>query len=87
MKEFISTNNKKYSVIKMAHHGIYNDMVEGLLKATSPKVAIITGDNYKYPNQKVIKLLEKYKIKVLNTIDGDILIKSDGMNIYYMKGR
>lgn len=85
MKEFISINNKKYSVLKMAHHGIYNDMLEGFLKSTTPKFAIITGADYRYIDQKVIRLLEKYNIESLNTKDGDITIKSDGMNIYFMQ--
>lgn len=85
MKEFISINNKKYSVLKMAHHGIYNDEVGNFLESVSPSYAAITCSYFMYPDRKLISLLEKYKIKTFYTSSGDISIKSDGENIYFIQ--
>ena len=38
-----------------------------------------------YQNKKLISLLEKYKIKTFYTSNGDISIKSDGENIYFIQ--
>ena len=85
MDEFISTNSKRYDVLKVPHHGIYNEMLEAFLKSTSPSYAIVTGCDFRYPDKKVNALLNKYKIQLLNTMYGDIVIKSDGNNIYFMQ--
>ena len=85
MKEFINEETGKYTFLKMAHHGIYNKEVGNFLEAISPKYAVITSSKFMYPNKKLISLLEKYKIKTFYTSNGDISIKSDGENIYFIQ--
>lgn len=85
MKEFINEETGKYTFLKMAHHGIYNKEVGSFLEAISPKYAVITSSKFMYQNKKLISLLEKYKIKTFYTSNGDISIKSDGENIYFIQ--
>ena len=85
MKEFIKEDTGTYTFLKMAHHGIYNDEVGNFLESVSPSYAAITCSYLMYPNRKLISLLDKYKIKTFYTSSGDISIKSDGENIYFIQ--
>lgn len=85
MKEFIKTDTGKYTFLKMAHHGIYNSEVGNFLESVSPNYAVITCSYFMYPDRKLISLLDKYKIKTFYTSSGDVSIKSDGENIYFIQ--
>lgn len=85
MREFINENNGEYTFLKMAHHGIYNKEVGDFLESVLPKYAVITCSQFMYPDRKLVSLLEKYKIKTFYTSSGDISIKSDGENIYFIQ--
>ena len=85
MKEFIEEDTGTYTFLKMAHHGIYNDEVGNFLESVSPSYAAITCSYFMYPDRKLISLLDKYKIKTFYTSSGDISIKSDGENIYFIQ--
>ena len=85
MREFINENTGEYTFLKMAHHGIYNNEVGDFLESVSPKYAVITCSQFMYPDRKLVSLLEKYKIKTFYTSSGDISIKSDGENIYFIQ--
>jgi competence protein ComEC len=67
--------------IKIPHHGSRNGLTENLLKAFEPKVAVISvGKNsYGHPHKEVMELLEKYKVDILRTDQGnDIEVITDG---------
>lgn len=85
MKEFIKMDTGEYTVLKVAHHGIYNKQVEDFLVSVSPDYAVITCSHFMYPDRKLISLLNKYKIKTFYTSSGNISIKSDGENIYFIQ--
>ena len=85
MKEFIEEDTGTYTFLKMAHHGIYNDEVGNFLESVSPSYAVITCSYFMYSDRKLISLLEKYKIKTFYTSSGDISIKRDGENIYFIQ--
>ena len=85
MKEFIEEDTGTYTFLKMAHHGIYNDEVGNFLESVSPSYAVITCSYFMYSDRKLISLLEKYKIITFYTSSGDISIKSDGENIYFIQ--
>lgn len=85
MKEFIEEDTGKYTFLKMAHHGIYNDEVENFIDSVSPSYAVITCSYFMYPDRNIVSLLNKYKVKTFYTSSGDISIKSDGENIYFMQ--
>ena len=85
MKEFIEEDTGNYTFLKMAHHGIYNDEVGKFLESVSPSSAAITCSYFMYPDRKLISLLNEQKIKTFYTSSGDISIKSDGENIYFIQ--
>ena len=85
MKEFIEEDTGNYTFLKMAHHRIYNDEVGKFLESVSPSYAAITCSYFMYPDRKLISLLNEQKIKTFYTSSGDISIKSDGENIYFIQ--
>ena len=70
------------TIMKAAHHGSRNGTDEGWLKATSPKLVVIScgaGNSYGHPHEKTLKLLQRLKVPVKRTdVDGTITIASDG---------
>ena len=68
--------------LQVPHHGSKNNITSGLLRFSSPEVAVISvGKNsYGHPNKEVLDLLDKYNIgKVFMTIrDKDVVIESNG---------
>ncbi len=72
-------------VLKLGHHGSRTSSSTQYLKATSPKVAIISagkGNSYGHPHTEVLGKLESLHIPYLATyISGTIFCKSDGLQI------
>ena len=70
------------AVMKAAHHGSGNGMDEGWLKATKPKLVVIScgeDNSYGHPHKKTLDLLKRLKVPVKRTdVDGTITIESDG---------
>jgi len=68
--------------IKIPHHGSKNNITSGLLRFSSPEVAVISvGENsYGHPNQEVLNLLKKYNINKIyvTSIDKDVIVETDG---------
>ena len=65
-------------VVKIAHHGSNTSTSEVMLSTFKPELAIISvGNNnaYNHPDERIIKLLDGFKIKRLQTnINGAIKI-------------
>lgn len=78
--------NIKSNVLKIGHHGSITSSQQEFLEKVDPQIAIImVGKNNKFnhPSLRVLKRLEKLKIKTFRTdLDGTITIISDGKNIY-----
>lgn len=78
--------NIKSDVLKIGHHGSITSSQQEFLEKVAPQIAIImVGKNNKFnhPSLRVLKRLEKLKIKTFRTdLDGTITIISDGKNIY-----
>jgi competence protein ComEC len=82
-EEVILTNSeiKDVEYIKVPHHGSKNGLIEALLTAAKPELAVISvGKNqWGHPHQEIINMLEKANIKTLRTdLDGEIEIETDG---------
>lgn len=75
--------------IKVPHHGSRSGLTENLLKALTPKVAVISvgkNNSYGHPHKEIIEMLEKYKVKILRTDEmGDIEVITDGEKIWIKK--
>lgn len=72
-------------VLKVGHQGSRTSTSEKFLTEVSPKIAVISvgkENRYGHPHSEVLKILEKYGIKILRTdLDGDIKIFSDGKSL------
>lgn len=68
--------------LKIPHHGSKNNITSGLLRFSSPEVAVISvGENsYGHPNKEVLDLLDKYNIRkvFITSRDKDVVIESSG---------
>ena len=71
-------------ILKVAHHGSKNSSSERFLETVRPQLAIISVASknlYKHPHQEVLDRLSEKNIKILRTdIEGDITLKSDGLD-------
>jgi len=73
--------------LKVPHHGSKNNITSGLLRFSSPEVAVISvGENsYGHPNKEVLDLLDKSNIRTLRTDElGSILIEVDEKGQFYL---
>lgn len=83
LSEFMNTNNKNYTVVKIPHHGRINSLSEEFIKSIKPSYSIITCSEEEQPDKEMIELLDKYNVKTFLTKDGDILVKTDGKKISF----
>ena len=71
------------SYLKIPHHGSKNNITTGLLRFSSPELAVISvGKNsYGHPNKEVLDLLSNYNIQnvFITSRDKDIIIESNGI--------
>lgn len=74
-------------VLKLGHHGSKTSSSILWLEKVSPEVAIISAgknNRYEHPNQETLDKLNKLNIPYLSTaILGNIIFKSDGVNLSY----
>ena len=69
------------TVLKISHHGSRNGTTSPILQRVNPQIAVISyGENnpYGHPHREVLRLLEEFNIKLYATVDGNIVLKSDG---------
>ncbi len=75
--------------IKIPHHGSKHGLSENLLKATMPKVAIISvgkNNRYGHPNSEILDMLSKYGVKIYRTDEsGDVEVATDGEKIWVLR--
>ena len=81
IKDFLSTNNVKYDLIKIPYHGKYKKELDNLLDETNPKYGVLTCSTDEGCDKKTIELLKDYNIKYYMTKNGPITIQSNGCDI------
>lgn len=73
-------------VLKVGHHGSNSSTSKEFLDKVTPKIAIIScgkNNDYGHPHKATLTNLKKHNVKIYRTdIDGTIIIKSDGNEIY-----
>jgi competence protein ComEC len=78
----ILNNLGQTTVVKVAHHGSVNGLLEDLYKITRPAIAIIevgAKNTYGHPATATISLLKKYAVQIYRTDqNGTIDISTDG---------
>ena len=70
--------NLRADLLKVPHHGNYNDNSRAFLNAVRPAYAVICDSNKNEASGKIMDALESMNSRILETKDGDILCVSDG---------
>lgn len=73
--------NIKSMLLKVPHHGIMKKNSQELFETVSSKYSIITCDKKKM-YEDVTKMLQNLNSEVFTTKGGDIIVKSDGNNMF-----
>lgn len=72
ISELSSAGITKTALLKVPHHGVYNDGIDTFFAACSPANAIITCSDKNPPDAMTISQLNALNAKVYLTSDGDI---------------
>lgn len=89
IEEFLETAlaEKHYDLIKMPHHGDYYKNLEELIACINPDAAVFTvGQERDRLEEETVQLLQKYGCRIYDTIDGNVTVESDGVNITVTQG-
>lgn len=62
----------KTALLKVPHHGVYNDGIDAFFAACAPDYAIITCSDKNLPDAETVSILNALDTKVYLTADGDI---------------
>lgn len=86
-EELLNQNFELQSnVIKIGHHGSKSSTSEEFIKIVQPQYAIISAgqdNSFNHPHLITVRRLEKYNIKIFNTINSaTITLKSDSEKIF-----
>ncbi len=68
MKDYISTHDGKYNIIKFPHHGDYMKQDEKLIEKYNPKGVIVSSN---YIDDKLKELIDSKKLTLYYTNDAD----------------
>ena len=72
---------QKCDVLKIPHHGFYNEPLEELVGIMKPSYAVICDSEKNPAEKKTVSMLEEKGAQCLQTKNGDITIVCDGENI------
>ena len=86
-RELSRRYNLKSNVLKVSHHGSNTSSCTEFINNVKPEFAVISvgeGNDYGHPSERVIKRLQRAGCEIFRTdTDGDIIMRSDGKNVYY----
>lgn len=85
--ELLEEDVQKHTVLKVPHHGRFEETSEFFFKAVSPKYAVITSDEKNMEDKEIISLLEKLGTEVYLTREGTIYCTTDGKNISFVQDK
>lgn len=91
-KRYIDTDRDLHcDVIKIGHHGSSDATGNKLLNATTPVYAVISVGNdnsYNHPSEETVSKLKENNIILYRTdLQGNVIAKSDGVNIIFETDR
>jgi len=81
ISEFLFDDIKHYDVLKVPHHGYYEDNTLDFIKKISPKFSIITTSTLSCPSAETVAALGLNGSKVYFTDNGTVTVSSDGKDI------
>lgn len=68
-------NGKKFDILQVPKHGAFNDQVENLVNATSPKYAVIFASANNPADPRTVNLLTEKEITTYITMNGSVEAK------------
>lgn len=74
ISELSAAGITKTALLKVPHHGVYNDGIDAFLAACAPQNAIITCSDKNPPDPETLSCLHALDAKTFLTADGDIRV-------------
>lgn len=74
ISELSAAGITKTALLKVPHHGVYNDGIDAFLAACAPQNAIITCSDKNPPDPETLSCLNALDTKTFLTADGDIRV-------------
>ena len=79
--EFLEQENRQYDFVKLPHHGRHNRRTVEFLNAIGPQYAVSTCCAERPIDPRVVTALENLETEVFLTINGGVLVRSNGHKI------
>ncbi|WP_088005584.1 S-layer homology domain-containing protein [Indiicoccus explosivorum] len=82
--ELVANYNLDAEVLKVGHHGSDSSTTQAFVDEVDPLLAVISvGENsYGHPTQTVVNRLLNSGAEVISTMDGTVIVESDGTSLY-----
>lgn len=81
LDEFLTDSPGGFDFVKLPYHGNYIDNYADFLNEVAPEYGVITCSK-KYPAaDEALAVLERYAVKVYETRDGTVSVKTDGKTL------
>lgn len=72
---------KTYDLVKMPHHGRYNERTPSFVEVISPRYAVITSSDKHVEDERTVHILDAVGAEVYTTRNGNIEVITDGTTI------
>ena len=72
---------KTYDLVKMPHHGRYNELTPSFVEVVSPRYAVITSSDKNMEDERTVHILDEVGAEVYATRNGNIEAITDGKTI------
>ncbi|WP_162287884.1 S-layer homology domain-containing protein [Indiicoccus explosivorum] len=82
--ELVANYDLDAEVLKVGHHGSDSSTTQAFVNEVDPELAVISvGENsYGHPTQEVVNRLLNAGAEVISTMDGTVVVESDGNSLY-----
>lgn len=81
LAEFLETDPGACALVKLPHHGAWQETLRDLLKKTAPAYAVITSSAEEPEDEETLDLLAQCGVETFLTRNGPIRIVSDGQTL------
>ena len=85
LAEWLEQEPGHYDLIKMPHHGSWEQPLSQLLALTEPQYAVLTDSEREPAAEKTIALLTSFRAETFSTKDGALLFRSDGEGLKFIR--
>lgn len=82
LEEFLADHPGKFDFVKLPYHGNYIQNYTDFLDEISPEYGVITCSGKNPSDDETLMLLKEYGVKVYETKNGSVLLKTNGKTIH-----